>query len=267
MSTYILDQTWELEEQRLAHLEGWSDPISFDVLTRLGVSSGWNCLEVGAGRGSVAAWLADRAGPEGRALAVDLDLTLLERNRRPNLQLLKADILQDDLPENDFDLVHARHLVGWLGDRRRELIGRLASVLKPGGVIVVEDNDMIWNDLGHWPSDDPELSELLLKVWTGLMRLWAQAGYDGRSGRELGANLRAAGLAGVGGEARLTIGGEHGAPLSKLSALRFREPLVQTGALTDQEFDRFLERMEAADADFPVYSPLLVSAWGRRPLG
>ena len=43
---------------------------------------GWRCLEVAAGTGSVAAWLADQVGPEGEVFATDVDLTHLVSCRR-----------------------------------------------------------------------------------------------------------------------------------------------------------------------------------------
>ena len=36
---------------------------------RSGVQAGWRCLEVGAGRGSMAVWLAERVGPRGGVVA------------------------------------------------------------------------------------------------------------------------------------------------------------------------------------------------------
>jgi ubiquinone/menaquinone biosynthesis C-methylase UbiE len=38
------------------------------------VQPGWRCLEVGAGRGSMAVWLAQRVGPSGHVVATDVDV-------------------------------------------------------------------------------------------------------------------------------------------------------------------------------------------------
>ena len=58
----ILDSSSDRERERLRLLEDSFDPGTFRWLDQLGVGSGWRCLEVGAGGGSVARWLADRVG-------------------------------------------------------------------------------------------------------------------------------------------------------------------------------------------------------------
>jgi precorrin-6B methylase 2 len=66
------------ERERLALLTQVADPITIRRLTDLRVGRGWSCLDVGAGDGSVAHWLAGRVGPIGRVVATDLNLRFLE---------------------------------------------------------------------------------------------------------------------------------------------------------------------------------------------
>src|SRR5262245_11804479 len=66
----------EVEGERLSLLEQIFDPAS--RRRRDLVQPGWRCLEVGAGRGSMAAWLADRVGESGQVVATDVDVTYLE---------------------------------------------------------------------------------------------------------------------------------------------------------------------------------------------
>jgi signal transduction histidine kinase len=50
----------------------------FDPLSRRRrelVQPGWGCLEVGAGRGSMAVWLAEQVGESGEVVATDIDVT------------------------------------------------------------------------------------------------------------------------------------------------------------------------------------------------
>src|SRR5258708_21886322 len=103
MTAYILDQTWEKEAERLRALEDLCDPDTFDLLDRLGVGVGWRCLEVGGGSGSVARRLAERVGPGGHVLAVDLDLTLLADMASDIISVRRVDITSDMLP-GGFDL-------------------------------------------------------------------------------------------------------------------------------------------------------------------
>ena len=50
---------------------------------------GWRCLEIGAGRGSMATWLAERVGPAGQVVATDIDTRYLERLDLPNLHVVQ----------------------------------------------------------------------------------------------------------------------------------------------------------------------------------
>src|SRR5271156_7105711 len=72
------------EDTRLALLEQIFDPRS--RRRRDMVQPGWRCLEVGAGRGSMAVWLAQRGGPSGHVVATDLDFGYLEQLDLPRLK-------------------------------------------------------------------------------------------------------------------------------------------------------------------------------------
>ncbi|MGH3758127.1 MAG: SAM-dependent methyltransferase, partial [Actinophytocola sp.] len=60
--TSYVDTKAQVEHDRLMLLQEVFDPFSARLLDRVGVAAGWRCLEVGAGAGSVARMLADRAG-------------------------------------------------------------------------------------------------------------------------------------------------------------------------------------------------------------
>ena len=78
-SEYLLANANQQTRHRFTGLEELCDPVSFRHLEAVGITSGWCCLEVGAGRGSLAAWLAERVGPAGRVVATDIDVSYLER--------------------------------------------------------------------------------------------------------------------------------------------------------------------------------------------
>src|SRR5947209_20607796 len=118
MADYLLENAWEQQRQRLAGLEAWFDPGTRRHIERLGERNGWHCLEVGAGGGSIAAWLCQQVGPHGHVVATDLDTRFLEALDVPNLDVRRHNILTDDLPARVFDLVHTRFLVEHLADRR-----------------------------------------------------------------------------------------------------------------------------------------------------
>src|SRR5215472_7060205 len=64
------------EYERLQLIEAAFDRFTVPQLDRLGVMLGWRCLEVGAGAGSIAAWLAQRAGP-AHVVATELNTDFL----------------------------------------------------------------------------------------------------------------------------------------------------------------------------------------------
>jgi SAM-dependent methyltransferase len=140
---YAYDHAWTEERVRLAGLEAALDPGTRAHLTRLGVGPGTRCLEVGAGGGSVAFWLAEKVAPGGTVVATDLETDFLESEatRHPRLEVLRHDIMAAALPTG-FDLVHARWLVEWLPDKRLAL-QRMAAALRPGGVLLIEEPDFV----------------------------------------------------------------------------------------------------------------------------
>ncbi|WP_214110952.1 class I SAM-dependent methyltransferase, partial [Acrocarpospora catenulata] len=104
----------------------------------------WHCLEVGAGGGSVARWLADRVAPTGSVLATDIKPRLIPAV--PGLTVLCHDIVADALPEAAFDLVHARLVLSHLPERQR-VLARLLAALRPGGWLQLDEID-----ISHWPA-------------------------------------------------------------------------------------------------------------------
>ena len=106
----------------------------------LGVGQESRCLEVGGGRGSVAAWLCEQVGPTGKVLATDIDTRFLEQLRQRNFEAQAHDITIDSLPDGQFDLVHARWLLHHL-PRPELAIRRMVSALRPGGWLLLEEVD------------------------------------------------------------------------------------------------------------------------------
>jgi SAM-dependent methyltransferase len=124
--SYAFVNARAVQRERLQTLATLLDPGTVRHLDALGVEHGGRCLEAGAGGGSIAVWLSDRVGPGGSVLATDLDTTVLREVSRPNLVVAAHDVLVDDLPEAEFDLVHMRLLLAWLPEPHRAL-RRLAA--------------------------------------------------------------------------------------------------------------------------------------------
>src|SRR3954453_1983576 len=181
---YVFDQRHHRERERLGSMEALWDRGSRAAIESLGIAPGWRCLEVGAGAGSIAAWLADRVGTSGQVLATDLSTRHLAGLERPNLEIRRHDILRDSLPSDAFDLVHARLLVEHLG---RSALERMVRCVRPGGWLLLEDLD--WNAAAGFPDDEP-----MRRALDGLAAFMSRSGYDPRCGRRLIAELDRAGL-------------------------------------------------------------------------
>ena len=105
MPEYVLGHHLKGEGKRLALMSELLDPMHRRSLQSLGaIKSGARTLEVGCGNGSISAWLAGQVAPDGRAVAVDLDLSLVDA-RAPNLEFRKADIVAGPVAAGSFDIV------------------------------------------------------------------------------------------------------------------------------------------------------------------
>lgn len=190
---------YETEDERLDLLEQLFDPTSRQ---RRGlVQPGWRCLEVGAGRGSMAVWLAQQVGPTGQVVATDIDLRYLNRLNLPNLQVIHHNILEDPLDVLDpgsFDLVCSRLMLFWLAGKQEKALQRMVQCLRPGGWLVDEDGD--WGTVIPVDSSHPH-SAGYNKAWHD-GGWWVSRGYDPEFGRKLPVLFERCGLKNIQHEAR-----------------------------------------------------------------
>ena len=204
MNTYVFDQGWQKERDRLAGIESLYDSYSTRCLTGLGVGEGWHCLEVGFGSGGVALWLAGRVGSTGRVLATDLDPRFLDGHGRANLDIRKHDIATDPLEEAAFDLAHARAVLDHLPDRQRAL-ERMISAVRPGGWLVLEAGDfggVMAAALAHYV-DPPGHAALYERAIRAAAAVLAAAGGDANFGARLVGMFTDAGLVNIAAEAHV----------------------------------------------------------------
>jgi len=258
---YTYDHAWEMERVRLAGLEAALDPGTREHLMRLGAGPGMRCLEIGAGGGSVALWLAGCVAPGGVVVATDLETDFLESeaHRHHTLKVLRHDITAED-PPTGFDLVHARWLVEWLPDKRLAL-RRMASALRPGGVLLIEEPDFVT----IYGSGD---SLAIRRVFVAAMRhLESTCPVDCEYGRRALGDLASVGLEDVQAQGRCPIV-RGGTPLARdflrLTVEKLREPVLAAGDVTTEEFGGALSDLQ--DPSVTVVAPMTVAAWGRRPM-
>jgi len=80
----VLSSKWHGERERLVAMAEVADPTTTRILRDLGLRRDWRCLEIGAGAGTVATWLAAQA-TDGSVLATDIDTRWLAPATAPNL--------------------------------------------------------------------------------------------------------------------------------------------------------------------------------------
>ncbi len=259
---YLLDNAWQQQRARLAGLEAWFDPGTIRHLETLGVAEGWHCWEVGAGGGSIAEWLARRVGPSGQVLATDLDTRFLEQLDYPNLTVRRHDVLTDDEPQGEFDLVHARFVVEHLHDRAGALRHMLAA-LKPGGWLLIEDTDSC-----SWLAG-PTVDAAAVALFTRWTQAYA-AFYERHdatiyAGRRLYGEYRALGVEQIGVEGRVFMvqGGSAPAEVWRLTAEQLQERIVAESDISATDMQQLLELLR--DPNFVWMEGAVMAAWGRKP--
>jgi SAM-dependent methyltransferase len=257
---YTFDNAGTQVAARFSALADIFDPGTIRHLTEIGVGSGWHCLEIGAGGGSIATWLCDRVGSNGLVLATDIDTRFLQVLNRSNLKVSRHDIESDPLPQAKFDLVHFRLVLGHLPNRD-EVLGRLVTALRPGGWILAEEFDS-WSLRADRSINDAETS---LKSFAAMQAVMGRHRFDGYYGRRLVARLRAHNLAEISAEGRVFVyeGGTSGAELTRAAISQTRDEMIDAGAISAAEIERDL--LQSNRPDFMMPSPIMWAVRGRRP--
>jgi ubiquinone/menaquinone biosynthesis C-methylase UbiE len=266
MGQYVFDNAAPQAAQRFGSLAMLHDPTTERYLEALGVGEGWVCWEVGGGAGSIAAWLARSVGNRGRVLVTDIDpryLENLESTGLSNLQIECHDIAHDPFPSQLFDLIHARLVLLHI-PTADEVLHQLVTALKPGGRLLVEDYDTRFVDR-TFPTADPVAAALFHRSYSAVIQLLEQHGRPAGWGRELYQRFRAEGLVDVGMEGQLAIwpGGSARARLDRANLEQVRAEAIKAGLLTDHEIEQVLALLDDPTVSFS--SPIMFSAWGRRP--
>ncbi|MEU4206121.1 methyltransferase domain-containing protein [Streptomyces sp. NPDC026294] len=251
-----LGHSVDTELDRLRTLERAFDTATFSVLADLDLPQAARCLDLGAGAGSVAAWLADRY-PAGRVTATDTDTRFLDFPPSETIEVLRHDAAHDDFPAGTFDLVHTRALLSHLPDRDR-VLRRAASWVRPGGWLVVEDLSVAVVD------NSPHLllkqvtsaGEELLRTAVGTDLRWAETMPDA---------LRDLGLKDV--QATVTPGviGDDSATHAfwKATVDQATPSLLQLGLVTSGQIDALYAMI--AEPGFTDVGIAMTSARARKP--
>ena len=263
---YLLDNAGLQVPDRWTALSALFDEPTFRRFREVGVGPGWQCLEIGAGGGSVARWLAERVGPDGHVTATDLDTRWLTDSLAdpanpkpvtPNLTVLRHDVTRDQLPVYAYHLIHTRLVLGHLAEPAK-VIDRLIPALRPLGWLVLEEFDPLGYLDGACHRPRTEAEHRANRIRTAFIELLGERGVDLRMGSRIPELLAERGF----GEIEVRGSFETGANVRRLERANLeqvRDELVANG-ITADELDAHLADLPR----LPLLMPVLVSTVARK---
>lgn len=129
------------------------------LLASAGVATGMRVLDVGSGAGDVALLLADVVGPTGEVVGIEVARESIDFAAHrvdvagvgQTVRFVQADLrdLRLSLDEGPFDAVVGRWVLMYQPDPAA-LLRRLATLVRPGGVVVFQESDLV-NLHPPWP--------------------------------------------------------------------------------------------------------------------
>lgn len=261
-SSYIIEGG-ETGRARLSVLAEAMAPCTGSLLDGAGPWDGRRVLDAGCGAGDVSRELAARVGPSGAVLGIDGDAVKIAaaREAAAGLANLAFEIGDAIAPDGGaaLDAVYARFLLSHLTDPDGALAS-LASRLRPGGLLIVEDVDFA----GHF-AEPPQPALDRYVAW--YQETARRRGANARLGRELPRRITGAGFdilhAGAVNPAALSGPIKQIAPLT-LAAIA--EPVVAAGLASTEVVGRTLAELQAAADDPTVFMslPRVVQVIARR---
>lgn len=261
-SRYLLDNRHRAAADHHLALAELLDPDTTARLGGLGDWTGGRCLEVGAGYGSIALWLAGQVGEHGAVVAADLEPDHVPDH--PRLRVVGVDLAADHWPDplaGPFDLVHARLTLLHI-PARRELLRRLAGLLAPDGVLLVED----WAPMREpmvMAAPTPEAAELYGTYQRVAAGVFDTAGSDPGWARRIHPAMLEDGLVDVETViyGRYWTGGDPGCRLVAAAVAQLR-PRLRAAGMPGTELDRLPELLSGPG--LVLHGHPLYSTSGRR---
>jgi len=261
----------ERREGEIERLRMQAAALEFDagvMLDRIGVSSGWRCLDLGCGPGGIVDLLSVRAGPTGHVVALDADPVFLEHARAlarerglGNVEFVQRDAYRTGLPRASFDLVHVRFVASTVG-RPEDLIAEAVALARPAGIVAFQEGDV--STLKCYP---PHAAwDRLAQV---LEQVFASVGNDVRLAQRLVQLVRRAGLENV--RYRPFLVGfrsdDRMADYLPATVESVRRTILRHDLIDEGELNTALAacRRHLADPDTVSTYVTVAQVWGRRP--
>jgi ubiquinone/menaquinone biosynthesis C-methylase UbiE len=255
------------EYQRLRDQASMWQRATEEVLDRVGLKPGMNCLDVGSGPGSVMRLMGNRVGPQGRVTGIEIDRQLgaqaladLRAQGGAQFEVIGANVLElDTVPGAPFDLTFCRLFLMHMQDPVAAL-EKMSFWTKPGGVLVAQEFDFGAIAVEPLCPAMAEFNRLFEGVFRG-------HGRNLRAGRQLPAQFEAAGLGVPDG----TLADVKYLPLKDMAAMLIGvyqglfASAAELGIADPVRAEQFKADMADAGADGRYYclTPILIAAWKR----
>ncbi len=168
--------TDEPEQRRLLAFNALTNPTFLEFL-RLGEAR--SVLEVGSGLGVLTSEVA-RSNPRAEIVGVEYSQAQLKKAATyglPNLRFVQGDAHRLRFDDDRFDVVYCRWLLEHVSDPGG-VLREMRRVLKPGGKIFVEENDV---SLQRYDPPAPQAE----KLWSLVAQLQVKLGGDPLIGSKL----------------------------------------------------------------------------------
>ena len=265
---YALGRTPEEYARLRAQARVW-EAATGRMLDQVGLAAGASCLDAGCGPGETMRMMAQRVGPTGRVLGIDVDAQLgalaqatLHAAGHRHCQCHVQDLTADEpIPGAPFDVVYARLLLFHL-PQRVAVLARLWDAVAPGGHLAIQDYDL--RSAGVLPALDS--ANELLRVVSGaftavgcdvhagarLPQLFAQAGIGSPDGTDVAGRIEPLRL----GRTLLEHSFRSVLPTALAHGITTETGAAAALAAIDRDATDFTDR--------PVLWPLLIGAWKRK---
>ncbi|MFO0706775.1 MAG: methyltransferase domain-containing protein [Nitrospira sp.] len=260
---YVFTSVEERRElDRLQAIEREFDPASRRRLAATGLGTGWRCLEVGPGAGSLMMWMGEIVGPSGHVTGLDLSTKFLPTTRPAQVAIQEGDIRTVPVVPGAFDLIHARYVLIHLSDYE-VAFDRMLTALKPGGWIVLEEPDF---SVSRGIEGTPAQLTAMDHINQAIHRMYESRGMDSSLGRRLLPLFQRHGLR--------DLSMEHGAPISPgrsglaavmaMSAVQLRERYLATGLVSEDDLRLYGEMATDPKSRAVYYATVAVA--GQKPV-
>ncbi|MFN0117136.1 MAG: class I SAM-dependent methyltransferase [Elusimicrobiota bacterium] len=181
------DHSNDAEYKRLKYLEEACDGSSQKLIEKTFIEKGWSCLEVGAGGGSILAWLGKKVGKKGLVVGLDKNTQYLNQFNVAPFNIVRGEI-KDFKPQSSFDLIHARYVFIHNKDAI-DLISHLAHYLNPKGFLILEEPNF---ETAQWL--DPMFSGPCNKVNQAMLGMFRSMGLDPSFGEKMEEKIKSLGF-------------------------------------------------------------------------